>query len=222
MNRLWIVNGLLLVASLVVGLELRAEESVQAIPLYEVLTLPPDGQMRSRIDRVFRMIPAGQKPDPGFAVTGKGKDALFEAYKIFLKHQPIQKSLPTGTEISLVFYAPDPPSFLEPLSVERTGNTIEIKYRALYYKYKPGKEPPGEGPSPSSRLVTLIPLGKLPAGKYAVKITRVPYEPADSDKVARPIPPEWEDRIVCQPFSFTIGEQGTPPKNGSSQRVTVR
>ena len=96
MKRLRIVNCLLLVASLVLGLELRAEEPVQTIPLYEVLTLPPDGQMRSRIDRVFRMIPAGQKPDPGFAVTGKGTDALFEAYKIFLKHQPIQKSLPTG------------------------------------------------------------------------------------------------------------------------------
>ena len=116
-----------------------------------------------------------------------------------------------------MFYAPDPPSFLELVSVERTGKTIEIKYRALYYKYKAGKESPGEAPSPSSRLVTLIPLGKLPAGQYAVKITRVPYQPADRDKVARPIPPEWEDRIVCQPFSFTIGGQGTPPKNDSSQ-----
>ena len=58
----------------------------------------------------------------------------------------------------------------------------------------------------SSQHLALIPLGNLPAGKYVVKIERLPFE---KEYVARGFrePSPRQINNVCDSFSFVVQDQ---------------
>jgi len=131
--------------------------------------------------------------DQGFAVRGEGRNSLPGIYDVFVKGAPPIQSFPTGTPISVVFFAP--PSMPVRLNrVERTNGKITIRYMLLTSNLRT-----------RPWHLSIIPLGKLPAGEYDVEMIRSherekEFNPPDFP----PVPPNSERGIICQPFSFVI------------------
>jgi hypothetical protein len=94
----------------------------------------------------------------------------------------------------VVFFAHETQPYVHLHKVERQDNSVNINYRFVYHEEQD-----------TNRYFALLPLGKLPSGRYDVNVVRAKkYErkefPQPSDEVAR--------RIVCGAFLFTISEQG--------------
>lgn len=134
--------------------------------------------------------------DQGFAVLGEGRDSLQGIYDVLVKGAPPIEQFPIGTAISVVFFAP--PSLPVRLDrVERTTDNITIRYVLL-----------SNGQSYSPWHLSIIPLGKLPAGKYEVEMVRSSEkEKALNQRGFPPVPPGSERRIICRPFSFVVSEK---------------
>ena len=140
-----------------------------------------------------------EKAGPGFAVLGKGQDALVEAHKKLPEGEQPSTTLPYGTDISVVYFSHKitPIDFARGYvrrtvlrRVERIGNTIEVQYRL-----------DGTGSSAFSERFALIPLGKLPVGEYHVNVIEAPTEkdsdyPQDLAKMLH--------RTVCDSFTFSV------------------
>jgi hypothetical protein len=153
---------------------------------------------------------------PGFAVVGTGMEALQHAHDIWVRKEPVKTELPADTDLSLVIRTAGDIAVLLSLTKENLrpggiGQSFELKYQWPYVQTT--EERVMSGPRIDWAGIALIPIGKLPVGKYEVRITRVPYEPKSGETLI-PIPPDWNDLIICQPFVFEVkeNEQATPPK----------
>jgi hypothetical protein len=133
--------------------------------------------------------------DEGFAVQGEGRDSLQGIYDVLVKGDPPTKQFPSGTAISVVFFAP--PSLPVRLDrVERSIGKITIRYMLL-----------SDGQAHLPWHLSIIPLGKLPAGKYEADMVRsTEREQAFNQKGFPPIQPASESRVICRPFSFEVSE----------------
>jgi hypothetical protein len=137
------------------------------------------------------------KAKPAFAVRGMGLDALGEAHEVLVGKQRRRGTLPSGADISIVFFAHETGPYVHLQKVERQGNNIDIQYHFIPHDSKE-----------TMRYVALIPLGKLNAGAYRVKINKSPMEQKYLDLGFRPVSDADSSRIVSRPFSFTVSEQG--------------
>jgi hypothetical protein len=133
--------------------------------------------------------------DPGFAVAGEGRDSLSGIYDVLVKGEPPIERFPAGTAISVVFFAP--PSLPIRLDrVERTDGKVTIRFMLI-----------SNGLPYSPWHLSIIPLGKLPAGNYHVEMIRSSEkERAFNHRGFPPIPPNRERQIICRPFSFVVSE----------------
>lgn len=133
--------------------------------------------------------------DQGFAVRGEGRDALPGVYDVFVKGAQPSQTFATGTPISVVFFAP--PSMPVRLDrVERTNHNITIRYMLLTSNLRT-----------QPWHLSIIPLGKLPAGKYQVEMLRSHEREKESNLPEfPPVPPNSERGIICQPFSFVVAD----------------
>ena len=119
---------------------------------------------------------------PGFAVAGIGLEALRAAHAVIVKNEK-PKALPADGDTSLVFFTREFNYYVHITEIEHKGDTFKIQFRFVPHNSKD-----------ATVHFALIPVGKLAPGKYSVQITQGPD----------PIKPEWERRIVCQPFPFTV------------------
>jgi hypothetical protein len=57
--------------------------------------------------------------------------------------------------------------------------------------------------------LALIPLGKLPLGKYNVAMTQLPREqkPVEIKAGFKPLDKEWSRNFLSKPFNFTVAEK---------------
>ena len=143
----------------------------------------------------LKFIRQGQTTAKGFAVVGTGKEALRNAHTVLAKKQQPRQSFSTKANISLVFFSHSFGQYVHLDSVERREKTAKIAYRF--------------GPHETKQLTAhyaLIPLGKLPVGNYRVEIVRLPLEQKYVDQGFKPVDSQWNNRVVCQPFSFEIVE----------------
>lgn len=170
-----------------------------------------DSAMRSLLADVSRYWPdEGQQARAGFAVSGIGREALRKAKRILADGEKPKDSFSTEEEITLVFFSYQCTRLVEIRKVVRRGNEFEIHYRFVL---------PLEMTLPAH--LALIPVGKLPAGKYRVEMVLGPsgrqtydgeklvittYQKSDSSakKVA--------ERIVSGPFNFCVNEGKTETK----------
>ncbi|MDZ4657140.1 MAG: hypothetical protein SH868_06125 [Bythopirellula sp.] len=130
---------------------------------------------------------------PAFAVLGTGLDALRGAHEVLVNKKKPRDTFPPGSEVSVVFFAHETQPYVHLHKVERQGKNINI-----YYRFVPHEEEVTE------RYIAIIPLGKLPDGKYRMNVIRSP----DAGNRLKKASEEAARRIVCGSFSFTISEQG--------------
>jgi len=153
---------------------------------------PLFGKIRESLSKVLAQ---GKIAESGFAVLGMGTDALRKAHDILVRNMKPQQTVAIGSEVSLVFFSYESIAYVHLHTVERQGRVINIRYRFV----------PHETMEVTEHLA-LIPLGKLPSGKYRVNVIQAPMDrkyvgsrfPPVSDEVAR--------RIVCRSFSFSVAE----------------
>ena len=139
----------------------------------------------------------GLKTRTAFAVLGTGVDALRAAHAVFTDKNKPRKTFPEESNVSVVFYSIQVRNRYVHLDrVERQGEVIHIHYRFVLHKTKE-----------STRHLALIPLGKLPSGKYRVKMIKEPMKPKYTDQGPQPITYEDSLRYVGNSFTFFVGEQ---------------
>jgi hypothetical protein len=130
---------------------------------------------------------------PAFVVVGTGKEALKNAHAIFIKERLAHgtATVPSDTELSLVFYTYVTGWHPQINSVSQSLDTITVKYQFIS---------PQE-PAFGAKRFALIPIGKLAPGTVQVEIEQVP----PMDYRGRPV--EWKtdaERFVCGSFSFDV------------------
>lgn len=131
----------------------------------ELINTSPVEQMKQALNH--RHSPKkGEKARQSFVVLGTGLDALREARDVLSGEKQRTDSLPTNKELSLIFYAYDPGRSLQLNKIERRDNVITVRYHLIV--------PEGFISPEYVSYFALIPLGKLPAGKFNVDIERLP------------------------------------------------
>ncbi len=164
------------------------------IPQRKLLEKPPEAEAMS-----------------GLAVYGTGRRALtFASIGLATRNPDVCSPLYSTEEISIAFFS-HPCNYNIYLDhVERRGNVIKIRYRCV----------PHYTPEVTVHLA-LIPLGKLPAGVYQVEITQAPLDQKYLDAGFEPLSTEAAQKIVCQPFSFTVEDPPSPELKLSDDAVVI-
>lgn len=145
----------------------------------------------SRINQLEQALRATNDPaKPGFVVPAVDAAALEQACDVIAKGAASTNVLPPHVEATLVFFA----NTWLPLHLDRIeldGHAIKIKY---HFRHTQDRM--------SWPHFALIPLGKLPSGKYDVSMVQLPTEGEGGE-----VDPERVRRIVCQDFSFDVAQR---------------
>jgi hypothetical protein len=137
--------------------------------------------------------PQGQTAKACFAVTGAGPDALREAHSVLVDGKKPRQELPSGRDVSLVFFSHEFGRYVQLQRVLRDRNDIEIQYQFVPHK--------------SLELTVhfaLIPLGKMIPGKVQVHIKQLPMDDEFRRSGWKSVEPEVAKRVICQSFSFSV------------------
>lgn len=193
-----------------------AGEGVVTIPLKEIWALDvpgtrdlrkltdqrPDIAIAERIDRILQVNPTkGNRK--GFAVAGEDLAAVKEALARLSDKRAAPESLPSDMEVSLVFFSTPFSYYVHLQSVERRGDVITIKYAFVPHKTKE-----------LTAHFAIIPMGKLPVGKWQVKIVQLPMAQEYKAAGFKPVDSKTAREIVCAPFVFeTVLPNGVKPDN---------
>ncbi len=161
-----------------------------------------------QIEQAVRELPHGRKakPPPGFAVSGRDRQALPEVHRVLVEGEIPQNEFPVGSEVSIIFFTSltSPAVIID--KIEQKGSVFEIHYLLK-----------------NRRLLDLhtklmfIPCGKLKAGDYQVKMIRAVAREAREKKTDRfsmsPVEPGLEEHIICRPFSFVVVDKPDEKSN---------
>lgn len=136
--------------------------------------------------------PKDGKAQSGFAVIGTGREALEGAYEVLAKNKKPDVSFPPDSNVTLVFYSHSSGQYVHLNLVEKFGNRFEVGYQFVPHMTRD-----------MTWHLALIPVGKLPIGKYQVEISQLA---SAKDKTGRLGGSSASDaqRIVCGSFSFSI------------------
>lgn len=165
----------------------KGEENKKARALFDAISV-------ASVERLLAS-KKGQLPKPGFAVAGTGITALEAAHAVLVKDQKPGEKFNRATEITLVLFSTPVQGDIELIRVSRRGNLIDVQYRHAVR---------------TERYVTshlsLIPVGKLPAGKYQVRLTKLPsvLKLGDEYMSLKATVRTEEDRFICRPFTFQV------------------
>lgn len=133
----------------------------------------------------------------GFAVSSSGRAALQATHAVFVTGEKPRNSFLPDEEITIVFFSePAGGNHVRIQQVVRKGERIEIQYRLEPYLE-----------SYVSQSLALIPLGRLPIGKYHVEAHQLPREEKFSKWGLKLLDEEWSREALCKSFSFTISNK---------------
>lgn len=135
----------------------------------------------------------GKSAGPAFVVSGHGKEALKNAADVITKKAEAPGILPPNVNLTLIFYSYSCGRYVWIDSVRRSTNQIVINYRFVSHRT-----------NESTAHFALIPLGKLRKGIVQVEVKQLP--PSSIDRFARVSPMPDPKRVVCDSFSFQVGE----------------
>jgi hypothetical protein len=135
-----------------------------------------------------------------FAVQGEDLRALREAHAVLTGERKPSGAVPSSEAVTLVFFSQPRGTEVQLVKVQRHGFVVEIQYRIA--------------PFTEAHLtmdLALIPLGKIPPGKYEVKITNAPAVVRIGSNVYKPLLPQQLDTsaeiYVSRPTSFDVVEK---------------
>ncbi len=135
----------------------------------------------------------GGTSQPGFAVMGTGREALEGAYNVLVKDQKPNKSFPLDSNVTLVFFSRLAGQYVHLKRIERHDKKFEVGYQVVPHLT-----------TNSTWHFALIPVGKLPIGKYQVQITQLLGGKDKSGRLVGELPASEAQRIVCGSFSFSV------------------
>jgi hypothetical protein len=134
---------------------------------------------------------------PGFAVAGTGLSALQFAHTAFEKGTKPRELFSPNEEVTIVFFSElAGGNRVQIRQVDRRESRVVIRYCLE----------PNVGGYRALNLA-LIPLGKLPVGKYDVEMCQLPREKKYVELGFKPLGEEWSRQFLCTPFSFTVTEK---------------
>ena len=185
------------------------ESEPKVIPLKEIWAynmpgtlnvqkMDPDqpGGLFEEIRRSLWAFPSKDKDArKGFAVSGTGLEALRQVHAVLVEEQDPEQTFPANSDISVAFFSYQDSRYVHLHRVERQGNVVNIRYRFV----------PHETEEATTHFA-LIPLGKLSSGEYRVNVIQSPLEQKYVEQGFRSLSDTIARRIVCNSFSFSIGE----------------
>ena len=133
--------------------------------------------------------------DFGFAVPGEGLEALRQFHRIKAtngKTVPLTEGMPN----SLVFFTDFSASYVHISRVERQGNAFTIFYQFVPHETRE-----------MTQHFALIPVGILSAGKYTVRIERLPISSSLRDTGFKEPAEDYGAKVVSRPFNFIVEKQ---------------
>jgi hypothetical protein len=136
-----------------------------------------------------------QVAEPGFVVAGTDLGSLRAAGEVLVKKNKRQHELPVGSTIWIVFFSRQCDRYVHVVQVERNGDVIEVQFRFVPHRTKE-----------ITAHFAIIPLGKLPGGRYHVNVVRSEIKPNAATWHLPELAADQMRRIVCQSFSFTMTE----------------
>lgn len=151
------------------------------------------------IERTMLKLPTGKnaKPGTGFAVRGRGKDALQGIYDVLVKGDRPTDEFPEGSEITIIFFARPAQPVVGLDRIEIHNGKIGINYELI-----------ARAEQSLRWTLALIPCGKLPAGTYDVEMIRSPdRKRGEEQNFFGSVRPGAENRIVCGAFTFKVVEK---------------
>lgn len=126
--------------------------------------VPVDDTLMAKIGRILSK-KKKQKTDPSFAVEKTGLEGLGNAYAVFSGEMKRPISLSKDNEISVVFFTHPSNYYVHLSRVVLDGSTIRVEYRLVPHLSQD-----------ATKHFALIPIGKLPKGKYKVDVFSEPIE----------------------------------------------
>jgi hypothetical protein len=149
--------------------------------------------MTSEVLRSLTFLKPGQTTKPGFVVPGIGLEALRNAHAVMTGVMKPHSSFRTASQASLVFFGHESGYYVYLEQVERQPGKITVRYRLVPHETKE-----------MTRHFALVPLEKLEPGEIHVEFVQSPMEKHLVDMGFKPAHKTWQERIICQPFSFRI------------------
>lgn len=153
-----------------------------------------DNLVRS-IRRALKPVLNRKQARPGFVVSGIGDEALRRAHDIIVGKEDVKDEFARGTDLSAVFFAYQSPFFVELEKVERNEREISIDYR--FVPHESGV---------TTEHFALIPFGKLPSGKYVVRVEQGPMKTKYIDMGFPQLPRSAGQQLVSQTFHFIVAD----------------
>lgn len=137
-----------------------------------------------------------RRPEPSFAVSGTDLKALLQAHSVFVKGTKPSMEFSPEEEITLVFFSePSAGNRVHLRSITRKDDHFVIRYRLEPYTEMV-----------LSMGFALIPVGKLPVGKYRVEMVQLPAEQKFVDRGFKSLDIDWSAQLVCSSFTFSVVE----------------
>ena len=138
----------------------------------------------------------GSAAQVGFAVIGTGREALEGAYDVLAKKKRPEDSFPLDSNVTLAFFSHLAGQYVHLKRIERHDTKIEVGYQVVPHMT-----------TNSTWHFALIPVGKLPIGKYEVQINQLPGGKDKTGHFVGGLPASEAQRIVCGLFSFSVVDQ---------------
>lgn len=155
----------------------------------------PKGE-ESLVETVLKQIRGIRSEDHGMAVLGEGVDALRAFHRIRTEGLS-RNQIAFDAPVSLVFFTKSQGWYVHLMSVEKAENSNRFTIR---YRFVPHET------AESTQHLAVIPLGKLPPGKYTVRVERAAMEKTYLD-LGFPEPPPQQIAKVSGSFGFIVLER---------------
>jgi len=147
----------------------------------------------NQIGNALRFLSKGKTTAKGFAVMGTEKEALSKALVALANNQQPRQTFSDNAQVFVFFFSHSFGEYVHLDNVERRDKTVKIAYRFVPHATKQ-----------LTAHYAVIPIGKLPVGKYRVDFVRLPLEQKYVDKGFKSVDSQWNNRVVCLPFSFEV------------------
>jgi hypothetical protein len=133
-----------------------------------------------------------RRPMQGFLVASNVRDSLSKVSVLLAASKKPPTAFESDKELTLVFYSLQTGTDVHLTSVNLKGNQINIEFRFVPHFT-----------DEMSTHFALIPLPKLSAGKYKVRIHEAPVLNFQ-DWGVNQFNPEWRKKFICKDFEFKI------------------
>lgn len=149
------------------------------------------GQPKSILAELAKLPPEGKPAIDAFTVRGTGLEAFRNSIEVLVDKKRPERAFTSDMEITIAFFSYGSNWYVHLQPAELKSGTITINYNMILHETEE-----------ATAYFALIPLGKLPSGKYQVEMI-----PTQLNTAGDPLNEDGIPLIVNEPFSFTVKER---------------